>query len=216
MNDVFESIFAAVNAFVYRCRNDRDYTMLYMEGAVQSLTGYNREDILGNKTVSYVGLTIAEDVERVFADVDAAIEARTSWDVFYHLTHSKGHVVPVRERGAAVFENGELAYLEGLIVGADAEQKLTNRIETMLVDTQSANSEIADCAKNITQSLANLRMLSINARIEAARSGEAGRGFSVVAEEIKKLANDNTEWAQQIEAKLHTYNMQSGKTTPFM
>ena len=215
MSDVFESVFAAVNAFVYRCRNDRDYTMLYMEGAVRPLTGYAREDILDNAKVSYVGLTIPEDVDRVFAEVDAAIEARNSWDVFYHLTHADGHKVPVRERGAAVFENGQLAYLEGLIVGAEAEQKLTNRIENMLTETQSASAEIAGCAKNITQSLANLRMLSINARIEAARSGEAGRGFSVVAEEIKKLANDNTEWAHQIEAKLDAYDARTRNMSRF-
>ena len=45
-------------------------------------------------------------------------------------------------------------------------------------------------------------MLSVNARIEAARSGEAGLGFTVVAEEMKNLADENGRLAQVITDKI--------------
>ena len=56
--------------------------MDFMEGAVEKIIGYRPEQVLGNRNVSYVGLTSQEDVDRVFADVDDAIEQKRPWNVF--------------------------------------------------------------------------------------------------------------------------------------
>ncbi|WP_298917778.1 PAS domain-containing methyl-accepting chemotaxis protein [uncultured Roseobacter sp.] len=202
MLDIYESIFATIDAFAYRCRNDDAYTMEFMQGAVQNLTGYAPDDILGNKRVSYVGLTHEADVDRVFKEVDRCIEAGQPWDVAYQLTHADGHLVNVRERGCAIYENGELAFLQGLVTGAAAEIELRETLQETLDSSQSQTLEITELTSKITESLKQLNMLSINARIEAARSGDAGRGFAVVAEEIKSLADQNTKWAQVIHSVL--------------
>ncbi|MEL7183284.1 MAG: PAS domain-containing methyl-accepting chemotaxis protein [Pseudomonadota bacterium] len=202
MADVFSSVFGSIEAFVYRCRNDKNYTMEYIEGTLPNLLGYTVDDLLGNKTVSYVGLTVPEDVERVFGEVDASIAKGEPWDVFYHLTHKDGRIVPVRERGCAVYENGELVYLQGLVAGAQAETDLTKNIEGMLSKSQDLNADIVELTGRIISSLKMLHMLSINARVEAARSGEMGRGFAVVAEEIRKLSDKNADWADQIRQRI--------------
>ena len=202
MSDVFSSVFSTVNGLVYRCANDASHTMQFMEGSAEALTGYTPDRILDNADVTFTGLMDKKDVKRVTAEVDDAITHRKTWDVFYHLVHREGHLVPVRERGNAVYKNGELTFLEGLVVSAEAESTLIRDMDSLTAKTRDANADIVDLTKQITQSLRALKMLSINAGIEAARSGDAGRGFAVVANEIKALAEHNSTFIDVIQKTL--------------
>ena len=198
MDSIFESVFGDIHAFVYRCRNDSDYTMEYMTDGVERITGYAKGEILFNAGVSYVGLTPEIDRDRIFGEVDAAIEAGESWDITHRLVHRNGHHVWVRERGTAIFEDGALSHLQGLVVGAEAEAALRTSLEERISEVETASANIVGLTQRITGSVRALSMLSVNARIEAARSGSAGRGFAVVANEIKSLADENARFADQI------------------
>ncbi len=77
---------------------------------------------------------------------------------------------------------------------ADKILEITNKISA----TQDAVSDINDRVEGISGIAAQTNLLSLNASIEAARAGDAGRGFSVVAEEIRKLADDSESLAQEI------------------
>ncbi|WP_051371861.1 methyl-accepting chemotaxis protein [Leisingera aquimarina] len=196
---VFNSIFSSGSAFVYRCANDENFTMKFMAGQIEKLCGCPKSDILGNAKVSYVSLTHTEDIDRVFADVDAAIEARQNWDVAYRLSRPDGSAAWVRERGNAVYDdNGEMVYLEGLVVDASAEVNLRRELEETLQKTEADNAEILKLAENILRSVQKLSILAINAGIEAARAGKAGQGFAFLAREIKALADENNAWANRI------------------
>ena len=65
-------------------------------------------------------------------------------------------------------------------------------------DVSTATQIVGHVGKNASRS----NILALNASIEAARSGEAGRGFSVVAKEMGILANESSTSATQIKAAL--------------
>ncbi|MDD5247902.1 MAG: methyl-accepting chemotaxis protein [Rhodocyclaceae bacterium] len=69
--------------------------------------------------------------------------------------------------------------------------ELTDGIAQRARDVQSILSEIGSIAKQTN-------LLALNAAIEAARAGEAGRGFAVVADEVRDLSARTTQFSQQI------------------
>ncbi|RAO99476.1 hypothetical protein PW5551_03020 [Petrotoga sp. 9PW.55.5.1] len=74
-----------------------------------------------------------------------------------------------------------------------------------VIDSFKEINELTGTIKNIAR---QTNILSINASIEAARAGESGRGFSVVAEEIKKLSAETNNASGKISKKVETLSKQ--------
>lgn len=75
---------------------------------------------------------------------------------------------------------------------------ITSVLAENINDVQTRSEDIGSIVDTINEIAEQTNLLSLNASIEAARAGEHGRGFSVVAEEIRKLADQSMQAGNQI------------------
>lgn len=80
------------------------------------------------------------------------------------------------------------------------------KVGSVISDLKNMASEINLIVDTISNISRQINLLALNAAIEAARAGEAGRGFTVVASEVKKLAEESNSSATKVRSLIEKVN----------
>lgn len=100
------------------------------------------------------------------------------------------------EIGVTVQEIGRQVE-QATAMSAHAVQAVSRTDQTM-VDLATAATRIGDVTGIVSRIAGQTNLLALNATIEAARAGQAGRGFAIVAAEVKELATQTTRATEEI------------------
>jgi diguanylate cyclase (GGDEF)-like protein/PAS domain S-box-containing protein len=137
------SITGRMDGFLYRCRNDADYTMLYISEGILRVSGYPSTAVVGNKVCSFSSLIYPDDVDHVNARVASALETRGNWNIVYRIVGADAQPIWVREIGGGVFTDlGELEFLEGFVIDITELKRLEEITARALRDLEAANEEL--------------------------------------------------------------------------
>jgi diguanylate cyclase (GGDEF)-like protein/PAS domain S-box-containing protein len=101
---LLHSLVGHLVGFVYRCCDDKQWTMEYVSGGFQSLTGRAPADLLGNRVISYNELIHPDDRARVAETSPTPKGAGARISIEYRLCHLDGSVRWVSERAVRVFD----------------------------------------------------------------------------------------------------------------
>ncbi len=139
----------------------------------------NQMDELNMASVAMEELT--HTVEEITSNTHLASD--TTQDTSDQAEHGKHQVQASKDAVATLLTNLD---------------KVSNTIETLHSETENVGA-ILDVIRGIAE---QTNLLALNAAIEAARAGEQGRGFAVVADEVRNLASRTQESTEEIQAML--------------
>lgn len=122
------TLMSNLQGIVYRCRNDKDWTMEFVSKGCMELTGYESWEIENNNTISYGSLIHPDDQDSVWANVQKALKENTHFQTEYRIITKNQEIKWVWEKGRGIYENNKLTGIEGFITDISDKKNIENAL----------------------------------------------------------------------------------------
>ncbi|MBA4365540.1 MAG: hypothetical protein C0398_05965, partial [Coprothermobacter sp.] len=213
----FRIMISNLPGFVYRCDNDRDWTMSFISDGCRQITGYAPEDFLHNKKLAFNDIIRPDYRERVWLNVQDSVQQKKVFQHEYPIVVASGETDHwVWERGRGIFSDaGQLLYIEGFIADitdrkrAEEETQRERAFFDRLVETAPEGIAITDIQGKVIQVNAEFErmfgyevdeavgqciddLVAPPARQEEARAitASTGQGGKILLETVRRRKDD--------------------------
>ncbi len=149
-----DALMSNLPGMVYRCRNDRDWTMMFVSQGAADLVGYRPDELVGEGAVTFASLIHPEDRDVVWNDVQMAVGEGRPFELSYRICTATGEEKWVWEHGRPVdAKDGEPAALEGLILDISERRQTESALRALAGSTALGDGEgfVAGCVRELAR-----------------------------------------------------------------
>jgi len=162
----------------------------------------------------------AEDNQRLLSDQQTQTQVAAS--AMTQMSASISEVAFIGSKAANLSKDARASSQQGRELVEDTSKSVSDLSQSISV-AESIINELSENSQNIGGILDTIRgiaeqtnLLALNAAIEAARAGEQGRGFAVVADEVRNLAQRTQESTAEIQQLIEALQASAGQATDNM
>ena len=189
-----ETLISNLPGVAYKCQNDHQWSMEFVSEGCYQLTGYQSEDLINNKKISYNDLIHPDDRQMVWDTIQTSLKENKPFKIIYRITTSDFENKYVWEQGRGIFSSdGNLMSLEGFITDITHRIKSEEEIKkseayyrTIFENTGTATIIIEE---NTIISLANSEFEKLSGYSKEELEDKKSWVDLLVKDEIEKVMN---------------------------
>lgn len=170
----------------------------------------------GASSVAQSSAVVSTNAENSLTSVDQVLTAMEELTTSVSTVAAKVDAVSRLTQEANGTTNKGVEQAAVAEAGINAINESVNDVGTIITEIREQMNEIGKIVEIISNIADQTNLLALNAAIEAARAGDAGMGFAVVANEVKTLAQDSQGSAENIAKIISSLQKQSEKAATAM
>ncbi|HFE31926.1 MAG TPA: methyl-accepting chemotaxis protein [Gammaproteobacteria bacterium] len=187
-----------------------------LQGIIQELIGYSGKIGTSAQEVASIARQSHDGMEHQRAETDQVATASNEMAATVsEVAHSAEQAAEAAGSASTAASHGNTVVDETIAIInhlADDVEQGAHAVNRLREDSESVGS-VLDVIRGIAE---QTNLLALNAAIEAARAGEQGRGFAVVADEVRTLASRTQESTQEIQAMIESLQDSAGQAAEIM
>jgi diguanylate cyclase (GGDEF)-like protein/PAS domain S-box-containing protein len=142
----YEDLISHIPDILFRAKIDQNRSIIYINSAIEKLTGYKASSFLYNREKSFISITEREDREKLLKVIEKAFQNLEQYRVEYRIISDTGEVIWVSESGEIVLDDNNNLIVDGIINNITPQKVAYQKLQRF-IDTQEAIVLLTDGKK---------------------------------------------------------------------